>query len=771
MKNFLKKFLVYTLASMMILPTWLVISLIGPATAKAAAPVTIVGWDFNDSNSIADSGIDANLTRIVSASGVDEVEYYLSSPHAPYAKGWNGTETDKYWSTSFVSLGYKDLSLSWKQKSSSSGPMEFKAQYSLNETIWHDLDSYTLGTSYKSLGPVSLAGECDNKSIVYLRWLKIGDFAANEGMIASTGTNSIDAITVTGVVGDFDDPVISGVENGKHYNHPVVISFNEGTGSLTKDGGVENLFLSGQTLSVDGHYELTVTDESGNTTEVHFTIDQTAPIITLNGSPKIVLSTAGVFADQGATALDETDGDLSDQIVRTHSGYVDGAPGTYFFYYNVMDKAGNAAETVTRTVVVVESEDVIPTPENLSPANGAILRSKDFAKYSWTEIVNENIPVSYFFDYSISPEIDQETGLFVEPINPPVLLDKAELATAFTPEGTIYWHVIAIDTEENLSGWSDIWMVTIDDTAPTDPTEVVAKSTRNTVDIKWTASTDENGVAGYNIYRIDKPTIKLNADLITANTYTDINVADGEYYYFVRAIDRAGNLSENAGYSNLVTVNNFFPAAPKITSITGDDKAITLTWESVANAEGYVVYVSADPSVLGTKATEKLSVLTAKISVADYGTYYVKVVAIATNGNESKSAEVIAAQKSITLSAPVVAPVVEEKPVTIAPKAAVAAPEENQSITGTGKLDDDGQIKGDETSDTDPAINWTPWIILFILIILAGAVTGGYFYWFAGKEEIEDEDKTVKKEVVKEDPKPSVVVTTRDKRNKKQKRW
>jgi hypothetical protein len=57
-----------------------------------------------------------------------------------------------------------------------------------------------------------------------------------------------------------------------------------------------------------------------------------------------------VFLDSGATATDETDGDLTSQI--TVSGAVDvNTEGLYTLTYSVLDAAGNAT-TVSRVVTV-----------------------------------------------------------------------------------------------------------------------------------------------------------------------------------------------------------------------------------------------------------------------------------------------------------------------------------------------------------------------------------------------------------------------------------
>jgi hypothetical protein len=81
------------------------------------------------------------------------------------------------------------------------------------------------------------------------------------------------------------------------------------------------------------------------------TADATAPVITLTGDSQMTLDTGESFTDPGATAADDTDGDISGSVAV--SGTVDtSTAGTYTLTYNVADAAGNAATAVTRTVIV-----------------------------------------------------------------------------------------------------------------------------------------------------------------------------------------------------------------------------------------------------------------------------------------------------------------------------------------------------------------------------------------------------------------------------------
>jgi Ca2+-binding RTX toxin-like protein len=96
------------------------------------------------------------------------------------------------------------------------------------------------------------------------------------------------------------------------------------------------------------------TDNFGNTDSETFTItvvDTTPPVITLLGSNPVVVPFGTAFIDDGATASDLVDGDLTTSIVVVNPVDVSVA-GIYTITYDVTDSHGNAAVQVTRTVEV-----------------------------------------------------------------------------------------------------------------------------------------------------------------------------------------------------------------------------------------------------------------------------------------------------------------------------------------------------------------------------------------------------------------------------------
>lgn len=86
--------------------------------------------------------------------------------------------------------------------------------------------------------------------------------------------------------------------------------------------------------------------------------DMEAPELTLQGGSYFELIARNAYVEPGYFALDEVDGDLTEQVIV--SGEIDvNLCGTYVLTYKVTDNAGNSA-TMERTVVVKQPETIIP---------------------------------------------------------------------------------------------------------------------------------------------------------------------------------------------------------------------------------------------------------------------------------------------------------------------------------------------------------------------------------------------------------------------------
>jgi CubicO group peptidase (beta-lactamase class C family) len=103
-------------------------------------------------------------------------------------------------------------------------------------------------------------------------------------------------------------------------------------------------------------------DTGGNT-------DTTPPQIILSGANPLTLTVGAQYRDPGYTAYDNVDGDITAKVVVT--GTIDtNTAGTYYQYYNVKDAAGNAAATVTRTIVVASPSQCFTTTNSAHVSAG-----------------------------------------------------------------------------------------------------------------------------------------------------------------------------------------------------------------------------------------------------------------------------------------------------------------------------------------------------------------------------------------------------------------
>ena len=84
-----------------------------------------------------------------------------------------------------------------------------------------------------------------------------------------------------------------------------------------------------------------------------------------------------------------------------------------------------------------------------------------------------------------------------------------------------------------------------DTTAPTAPGNLTASPSKRKIALSWTASTDNVGVTGYQIWRASSPTGTFTQiATVTTTTYTNSGLTSGStWYYQVKAADAAGNVS------------------------------------------------------------------------------------------------------------------------------------------------------------------------------------------------------------------------------------
>jgi endo-1,4-beta-xylanase len=173
--------------------------------------------------------------------------------------------------------------------------------------------------------------------------------------------------------------------------------------------------------------------------------------------------------------------------------------------------------------------------------------------------------------------------------------------------GKVYsYSIVAFDTRVNFSANSDRLLLpdqgpidtTIPPSSPTKLTgDISPAGASSSVSLTWTASTDDQVVAGYNVYENDA---YLTTVFDTA--YSGSVETDTPYTYYIVAFDFDGNFSERTSplilpEGTVIEADNDAPAPPAQLSgdwtLNGNTADITLSWtaaEDNVGVAGYNVY-------------------------------------------------------------------------------------------------------------------------------------------------------------------------------------
>jgi hypothetical protein len=177
----------------------------------------------------------------------------------------------------------------------------------------------------------------------------VGSESLSQGKITIVADTTVPVITLLG------DATVT-IEVGSDYTDDGATASDNYDGDITDDIVVVNPVDT----DVVGTYTITynVSDAAGNAaTEVTRTVnvvDTTVPVITLLGDATVTIEVGNDYTDAGATASDNYDGDITDDIVVVNPVDTD-VVGTYTITYNVSDAAGNTAVEAIREVIVENS--------------------------------------------------------------------------------------------------------------------------------------------------------------------------------------------------------------------------------------------------------------------------------------------------------------------------------------------------------------------------------------------------------------------------------
>ncbi|MBW7477857.1 fibronectin type III domain-containing protein, partial [Paenibacillus oenotherae] len=190
-----------------------------------------------------------------------------------------------------------------------------------------------------------------------------------------------------------------------------------------------------------------------------------------------------------------------------------------------------------------------------------------------------------------------------------------------------------------------------DTQSPSVPAALASTAKTDTsVSLSWTASTDNVGVAGYEIYRNG---VKVGTS--TAASYTDSGLtASTSYKYTVKAYDAAGNLSVASNEVTVVTsagVDTQAPSAPAGLASTGKtENSVSLSWTASTDnvaVTGYDIFRN------GTKVGSSTTTSYTDSGLAEETSYKYTVKAFDAAANNSAASNEVTV---VTLKGNVVIP-------------------------------------------------------------------------------------------------------------------
>jgi fibronectin type 3 domain-containing protein len=246
---------------------------------------------------------------------------------------------------------------------------------------------------------------------------------------------------------------------------------------------------------------------------------------------------------------------------------------TYTYSVRAIDSAGNLGEATPGVAVT--------TPDVVAPAAPASLTAQPLTGPARVELTwpaaTDDVGVT---GYELSRD-----GIVVATVTGTSYTDMSVAGMT-----TYTYAVVALDAAANRSAATTATATTPDLAPPSAPGSPAALAYGDRVELSWTASSDDVGVAAYDVYRDGS----LVASVATTG-YADRAVTQGRTYaYVVRARDAAGNTSADATVS--ATVPDVSPPS-KPTGLAAQALSypprVRLTWSAAADnvaVAGYRIY-------------------------------------------------------------------------------------------------------------------------------------------------------------------------------------
>ena len=188
-------------------------------------------------------------------------------------------------------------------------------------------------------------------------------------------------------------------------------------------------------------------------------------------------------------------------------------------------------------------------------------------------------------------------------------------------------------------------------TKPLSPTGVSAKAYSSYIKITWNTA---SGAERYQVYRSTSAygSYAPIGSKTSSTYYNDYEASEGTtYYYQVTAINSAGESNKSSYASAKIEQQVSKPSTPTGLRASASSSCIELSWNSVSNADSYIIYRGTSSYNCSYLETVDYTSYT-DCNVSEGKTYYYTVSAKNSAGESSKSSAVSAEIKATKLEAP-----------------------------------------------------------------------------------------------------------------------
>lgn len=331
----------------------------------------------------------------------------------------------------------------------------------------------------------------------------------------------------------------------------------------------------------EGKYgiKLVAVDQAENATELIelFEIDNTPPKVAISaplagsylGAKKGLAAIAATIDEKNLAQYQMRFGQGTPSVLWTElaAGTVLSAPltmnwdvaaipdGAYTLWLHATDRAGQDG-AATQDVII---DNTAPTAHISSPAAGAYVRQA----HQITGVAHDANLHNYTIEIAPGTKSTATRWSLLHTGTTAVAEGKLLDWQALPADGAYTLRLKVLDKVGAVA--EALSEVEVDTKAPAAPLNLNAKlENRNDARLTWDASRAAD-VAGYAVFRNGT---RLNAELLTQTSYADLALANDTYTYEVKALDKAGWLSDASNQSQVV-VNMTGPNARIYTPVRG----------------------------------------------------------------------------------------------------------------------------------------------------------------------------------------------------------